>query len=97
MLKRLELHCKLLAITADNTSNNNTLCRYLYEMLSRQYDDHLSEYPICSKTRRFQGEKSRIRCFAHILNLIVSNILQDLGSSIYKAAAEFLDRAANLK
>jgi hypothetical protein len=41
---------------------------------------------------RFEGEDSLIRCFAHILNLIVDTILQELGSSTHKAATEFLDR-----
>jgi hypothetical protein len=35
MLKRLELRCKLLTLTTDNASNNDILCRYLYEILSR--------------------------------------------------------------
>jgi hypothetical protein len=43
---------------------------------------------------RFRGDLSRIRCFAHILNLIVKAILAHLGSSIHKQAIEYLDRAA---
>ena len=42
---------------------------------------------------RFKGEASQIRCFSHILNLVVKAILQDLGSSTYKDAVAFLDRA----
>ena len=42
---------------------------------------------------RFKGEALQIRCFSHILNLVVKAILQDLGSSTYKDAVAFLDRA----
>ena len=41
---------------------------------------------------RFKGEQSRIRCLAHILNLIVKAILHNLGSSTQKEAVAFLDR-----
>jgi hypothetical protein len=37
---------------------------------------------------RFKGEESQIRCFGHVLNLVVTAILKDLGSVAY------LDRAA---
>jgi hypothetical protein len=84
---------KLLSITADNASNNNTLCRYLYSFMKRQFDDHLEEFPSKEGTMRFKGEASQIRCFAHILNLVVKVILKDLGSSTYKDASDLLDRA----
>jgi hypothetical protein len=40
-LKKHGLCQKLLSITADKASNNDTLCRSLYASLSRKYDDHL--------------------------------------------------------
>ena len=45
---------QILAITLDNTSNNNTLIDELGELLDG-----------------FQGSLTRVRCFAHILNLVV--------------------------
>jgi hypothetical protein len=41
---------------------------------------------------RFKDEASQIRCFAHILNLVVKAILKDLGSSTHKDASDLLDR-----
>jgi hypothetical protein len=93
-LKKHKILQKLLTITADNASNNDTLCRHLYTSLSRKYDDHLEEFPSREGTMRFKGEGSRIRCFAHVLNLIVEKILESLGSSNHKNAVEFLDRAS---
>ena len=46
---------------------------------------------------RFQGEQSWICCFAHILNLVVKDILESLGSSTHKEATAFLDRIAKNK
>ena len=93
-LKKHGLCQKLLSITADNASNNDTLCRSLYASLSRKYDDHLEPFPSREGTMRFQGEKSQVRCFGHILNLVVKAILKDLGSSTHKDAVAYLDRAA---
>ena len=49
---------RILGITLDNASNNNTLINEL--------TDSLKDY---------QGSATRIRCFAHILNLVVKAIL----------------------
>jgi hypothetical protein len=84
---------KLLFITADNASNNDTLCRHLYTQMKRQFDDHLEEFPSKQGIMRFKGGESQICCFAHILNLVVKAILKDLGSSTHKATSELLDRA----
>jgi hypothetical protein len=46
---------------------------------------------------RFKGELSQIRCFAHILNLVVVDILEAFGPSNNKIATEFLDRASKAK
>ncbi len=43
VLKRLKILHKLLSITGDNASNNDTLTRHLFNKLSRLYDQHLSK------------------------------------------------------
>jgi hypothetical protein len=93
-LKRFKCCHRLFTITGDNASNNDTLCAYLHELLLKEYDDYLKEFLIRDQTMRFQGSASRIRCFAHILNLIVKAILVELGSSTQKQASEYLDHAA---
>jgi hypothetical protein len=42
---------------------------------------------------RFRGEESQIRCFTHILYLIVEDFLNALGLSTHKNAKETLNRA----
>ena len=96
-LKRLSLLQKLLTITSDNASNNDTLCRYLLDILSRIFDDHLEEYPIHNETMRFKGKESHIQYFTYVLNLVVKDILAFLGSNTYKDATAFLDRVAKAK
>ena len=93
-LKRHDMCHLLLTITGDNASNNDTLCVNLHELLLREYDDYLEEFPDRNATMRFRREASRIRCFAHVLNLIVKAILAELGSSTYKQATEYLDRVS---
>ena len=44
---------------------------------------------------RFKGKDSQIRCFAHILNLVCTAVLKNLGSSTHKEAVGFLDRIEN--
>jgi len=66
-------------------------------MLSRLFDDHLEEHPIRNGTMRFKGEENRIRCFVHILYLVVKDILEFLGSSTHEDATAFLDRVAKAK
>jgi hypothetical protein len=93
-LKQHNCLTKLLTITADNASNNDTLCRHLYRQMTPLYDEWLSEHPIRGERMRFMGEESQIRCFAHILNLVVQKILSTIGSSSHKNASDLLDRVA---
>ena len=93
-LKRHNICHRLLTITSDNALNNNTLCVNLYELLLCKYDDYLDNFLVRGAIIRFRGDASRIWCFAHVLNLIVKAILKELGSSTYKQATEYLDRAA---
>lgn len=93
--KQFSILQKIITITGDNASNNDTLCRHLYQRLSRKFDDYMEEHPIRGEPMRFQGEQSQIRCFAHILNLVCKAILKSLGSSTHKDAVGFLDRVEN--
>ena len=89
--KKLGILYKILTITRDNASNNDTTARHLYKKLSYIYDDYLEDNPIRSKSMRFQGEASKIDCLAYINNLIIKAILKELGSSIYKDTVAYLD------
>jgi hypothetical protein len=93
-LKKHNVLQKLLTVTADNADNNDTCVRHLHRMMAQRYDDHLCEDPIREGSMRFKGEESQIRCFAHILHLIVEDFLDALGSSTHKNAEETLNRAA---
>jgi len=42
VLKRFNLERKLVAITGDNASNNPTLCRNLYKLLSKDFTDDIT-------------------------------------------------------
>ncbi|KAL3262695.1 hypothetical protein ABHI18_002508 [Aspergillus niger] len=68
-LEELQIEEKLLTITADNASNNETLLSELYFNVAEK---HSSQESTVSGQRRlrFQGVDSYIRCLAHVLNLI---------------------------
>jgi hypothetical protein len=66
-LKRIKGCHRLLTITGDNASNNDTLCAYLHDLLLREYDDYLDKFSVHSHSIRFRGNSSRIRCFMHVL------------------------------
>ena len=90
MLAGLQLEKKLLTITADNASNNETLASELYFNLSEKYasDDSSSS---SDGRLRFQGVDSYIRCLAHILNLIVKDMLMAMKSRDHRSAMEACD------
>lgn len=92
---RYKILHKIISIIGDNASNNDTLYYHLYRKLESKYDYFLDSMPVHGDPpMRFQGEgKSQVQCFAHILNLVVEAILEDLGSSTHKGAVEFLNRA----
>ena len=88
MLIELRIEDKLLTITADNASNNETLASELYLNLLEEYN---SEDSKVSRRLRFQGIDSYIRCLAHVLNLIVRDILSGMKSRDHKSAIEACD------
>jgi len=90
--KQLGILQKIISVTGDNASNNDTCARHLYKMMTYIYDEHLDPIPVHAQSMRFKGEASKIDCLAHVNNLVVKAILESLGSSTHKKACEFLDR-----
>src|SRR5450432_671819 len=76
LLQELDINCKVISITSDNASNNETLVDIVESSLSEQFPrtDNLSN------TSRFYGQASYIRCIVHVLNQIVKLILKTLNS-----------------
>lgn len=70
LLEELGLEHKLITITGDNASNNETMVSELFHNLQ----ENLNSAPL------FQGLDSYVRCLAHILNLIVKDIFRALKS-----------------
>ncbi|KAF5317564.1 hypothetical protein D9619_013219 [Psilocybe cf. subviscida] len=62
-LQDFKIDKKVLALTCDNASNNNTMVRELDILLPS-----------------FQGTKTQVRCFAHVLNLVAKAILAPLAT-----------------
>ncbi len=77
-LVELGIEGKLLTITADNATNNETLCTFLESNLSSRLQQRHAEIGGLSQRLRFQGTQSLVRCLAHILNLIVKQLLSGL-------------------
>ncbi|CAP78987.1 Pc03g00250 [Penicillium rubens Wisconsin 54-1255] len=84
---------RLDALDTDNASNNDTLHRYLYQKLSQRYDGYLAETIIREGTMKFT-HNSQVRCFAHILNLVMKTTLRSLHASSHKEACDLLDDVA---
>jgi hypothetical protein len=86
-LEQLRVLQKLLALTADNASNNDTLVEHLHCQLLTQFDDKVDlELSNIKPIMRFRGKQHRIRCIAHVLNLIVGQILSSLKTGTAKEA-----------
>jgi hypothetical protein len=66
-LAELDLKYKLVAITGDNATNNKVMVSELYHTLKKEIHPQ--------KKVQFYGLDSYIHCLAHILNLIVKDIL----------------------
>jgi hypothetical protein len=72
----LNLKEKLLSITCDNASNNESLVAYVDDRVTKYYQKN-----IISK-KRFDGKDSFVHCFSHILNIIEKGILNELKAGI---------------
>ncbi|KAK9357148.1 hypothetical protein V1504DRAFT_126844 [Lipomyces starkeyi] len=83
ILKELNLTKKLITVTAYSASNNGTFVETLGLMLKEESDDV-----------RFQGRESFINCLAHVVNLIVKDILKALKSGDTSSANEACDQIA---
>ncbi|KAJ5300165.1 hypothetical protein N7508_007408 [Penicillium antarcticum] len=81
MLIELGLEDKLISITGDNASNNEAMASELFFSLSDR--PGVKEAMPAPLNR---GLDSYIRCLAHVLNLIVKDILRNLGSGTMKQA-----------
>jgi hypothetical protein len=81
MLLELNLEHKLLTITGDNATNNEQMVLQLFHDLQQKLDTQ----PL------FRGLDSYVRCLAHILNLIVKDILRVLKSGNTKEATTACD------
>ena len=79
-LSDLDLQSKLISITGDNASNNEVMASELYLMLKES-----------NQKIQFCGVDSYIRCLAHILNLIVKDILRALKSGSTQEASTACD------
>lgn len=79
LLHELDIKCKVLSITGDNASNNETLVEELNSSLYEKF----AKGP---NTLRFCGQESYIRCLAHVLNLIVKKLLVTLRSGDRRSA-----------
>jgi hypothetical protein len=51
--KKLGILYKIISLTRDNASNNDTCACYLYIMLNYQFNKHLNSMPIYRKEIRF--------------------------------------------
>jgi hypothetical protein len=58
ILKKYSIRQKLLTITTNNASNNDTLYQHLHQALLRQFNDHLEPFPIRNSTMQFYSEDS---------------------------------------
>ena len=90
LLTELKLKAKLFTITGDNAGNNGTLCDALFQSLVKDFVDYNPQFSVKPRMR-FHGKRSWIRCFAHVISLICTDVLNDLKAGTAKAAKKLLD------
>ncbi|OXV05588.1 hypothetical protein Egran_06644 [Elaphomyces granulatus] len=91
LLQELNIETKLLSITGDNASNNETLVDTVENGLRDRFSLPDNEID----TPRFQGRASFVRCLAHILNLIVKKLLETLKSGNRASAEQSIHEVEN--
>ena len=64
------------------------MCDSLFDRLKDQYDDKPS---LVRPRMRFHGRDSFVRCLAHVINLICSDVLKDLKAGTAKEAKKLMD------
>lgn len=64
------------------------MCDSLFGRLKDQYDDKPS---LVRPRMRFHGRDSFVRCLAHVINLICSDVLRDLKAGTAKEAKKLMD------
>lgn len=84
------LNCleKIIAVCADNATNNDTFCDHFYRMIC-------DEFPASSGKRKFKGRESRIRCLAHIIALIAGKVYNRLEEGSQINAKELVHNVLN--
>ncbi|KAI9659671.1 MAG: hypothetical protein M1829_006579 [Trizodia sp. TS-e1964] len=83
---------KLLLVTSNSASNNDTLVKHLYNRLLLEYNDTPNSDGIEKPLIRFQGGKGQIRCIAHVINMVVKVILTELDTGSLKDAQGHLNQ-----
>ena len=80
-VSELGLQEKLFTITGDNASNNDTMVTDVYNVLKEDLGDRA----------KFLYPDGYVRCLAHILNLVVKEILYSLKSGSCEGAQAVCD------
>jgi hypothetical protein len=76
VLDRYEIADRLLAVTTDNASNNDTLVKTLEDRLGPGADRDPQLKSV------FQSSWCHVRCFAHVINLVCKTLMGGLYGSV---------------
>ncbi|EED16642.1 hypothetical protein TSTA_017170 [Talaromyces stipitatus ATCC 10500] len=95
VLQNFDLEQKLVAICGDNASNNPTLCCSLHKLLKQRFVDSVQKLNLLGEDRKlmcFRGDKSFVRCLAHVLNLIAKSMLKIFKVGSHQEAKRRVDK-----